>query len=256
MTKEDFLAAYNIGHRDGKVDAYCPNDYDDIFDIKQQPSEEEKVIRIKKGTLKVRTGRYVIYDVEWLKTHFSTTEAKIYGQPNEDCISRKAAIDALWKALHEYEDKTENQFLKSKELDVADWFQHRIFVQNMSDIDRQTILNLPSVAPQSEERTEERTETHECDCISRQAAIDALHRYFAKGFNEDRWWNSTHVLDAINKVPSVTPQSETGQQKTGYWIKHKHNGKPYFKCSECLYFAPIGYSYCPGCGAKMQEAEK
>jgi hypothetical protein len=68
--------------------------------------------------------------------------------PSEDCISRKAAIDALWKALHEYEDKTENQFSESKELDVADWFQHRIFVQNMSDIDRQTILNLPSATPQ------------------------------------------------------------------------------------------------------------
>ena len=127
-------------------------------------------------------------------------------QPSEDCISRKAAIDALWKALHEYEDKTENQFLESKELDVADWFQHRIFVQNMSDIDRQTILNLPSVNP----HLEERTETHECDCISRK----------------------------------------------GHWIKHKHNGKPYFKCSECLYFAPIGYSYCPSCGAKMQEEEQ
>jgi rubrerythrin len=69
-------------------------------------------------------------------------------QPSEDCISRQAAIDALWKALHEYEDKTENQFSESKELDVADWFQHRIFVQNMSDIDRQTILNLPSVSSQ------------------------------------------------------------------------------------------------------------
>jgi len=66
-----------------------------------QPSEDEKVIRIKKGTLKVRTGKYVVYDVEWLKKHFDTTEAKIYGQP------------------------------------------------------------------QSEKRTEERTETHECDCISR-----------------------------------------------------------------------------------------
>ncbi len=82
--------------------------------------------------------------VECFKLAIKALEA----QPNEDCISRKAAIDALWKALYEYEDKTENQFLKSKELDVADWFQHRIFVQNMSDIDRQTILNLPSVAPQ------------------------------------------------------------------------------------------------------------
>ena len=80
MTKGDFLAAYNIGHRDGKEDVYCPNDYDEFFNIKQQPSENEQIIRISKGTLKARTGRYVIYDVEWLKAHFNTTEAKIYGK--------------------------------------------------------------------------------------------------------------------------------------------------------------------------------
>ena len=65
-----------------------------------------------------------------------------------DCISRQAAIDALWKALYEYEDKTEKQFQESEDLDVGDWILHRIFVQNMSDIDRQTILNLPSAQPE------------------------------------------------------------------------------------------------------------
>jgi len=44
------------------------------------------------------------------------------------------------------------------------------------------------------------------DCISRKAVLDGLHRYFAEGFNEDRWWNSTYVLDTISKAPSVTPQ--------------------------------------------------
>ena len=72
----------------------------------------------------------------------------------DDLISRQAAIDALWKALYEYEDKTEKQFRESEDLDVGDWILHRIFVQNMSDIDRQTILNLPSA--QAEQRyTEE-----------------------------------------------------------------------------------------------------
>ena len=65
-----------------------------------------------------------------------------------DLISRQAAIDALWKALYEYEDKTEKQFQESEDLDVGDWIGHRIFVQNMSDIDRQTILNLPSAQPE------------------------------------------------------------------------------------------------------------
>ena len=65
----------------------------------------------------------------------------------DDSISRQAAIDALLKALYEYEDKTEKQFQESKDLDVGDWIEHRIFIQNMNDIDRQTILNLPSVQP-------------------------------------------------------------------------------------------------------------
>ena len=65
--------------------------------------------------------------------------------PNSsDTIGRQAVIDALWKALYEYEDKTEKQFQESEDLDVGDWILHRIFVQNMSDIDRQAILNLPS----------------------------------------------------------------------------------------------------------------
>ena len=71
----------------------------------------------------------------------------------DDLISRKAAIEALWKALFEYEEKMEKQFLESDDLDVDDWIQHRIFVQNMNDIDRQTILNLPSA--QSEHTMEE-----------------------------------------------------------------------------------------------------
>lgn len=62
-----------------------------------------------------------------------------------DLISRQAAIDALWKALYAYENKTEKQFIESDELDINDWIQHRIFVQNMSDIDRQTIQNLPAI---------------------------------------------------------------------------------------------------------------
>ena len=62
----------------------------------------------------------------------------------DDLISRQDAIDALWRALFDYEDKAEKQFQESDELDISEWIKHRIFVQNMSDIDRQTILNLPS----------------------------------------------------------------------------------------------------------------
>ena len=73
----------------------------------------------------------------------SATDTNVGG----NLIDRQAAIDALWEALYEYEDKTEKQFQESEDLDVGDWIEHRIFVQNMNDIDRQTILNLPSAQP-------------------------------------------------------------------------------------------------------------
>ena len=69
-------------------------------------------------------------------------------EPVGDMISRQAAIDALWKALYEYEDKAEKQFQESDDLDVGEWLEHRVFVQNMNDIDRKTILELPSAQPE------------------------------------------------------------------------------------------------------------
>ena len=44
------------------------------------------------------------------------------------------------------------------------------------------------------------------DLIDRQAAIDALHTWFRDGFDEDKWWNSTHVLAAIEGLPSAQPE--------------------------------------------------
>lgn len=57
-------------------------------------------------------------------------------------ISKEKAINSLWKALYQYEDEMEQAFLESKDLDISEWFMHRLFIQNMNDIDRQTILNM------------------------------------------------------------------------------------------------------------------
>ena len=77
MTKEDAIKILNTVLCLGKCDCLK----DEIEECLKMAIEA--LIRIKKGTLKVRTGRYVIYDVEWLKEHFNTTEAKIYGQPSK-----------------------------------------------------------------------------------------------------------------------------------------------------------------------------
>ena len=100
------------------------------------------------------------------ETHDKRTETHA-----SDLISRRAAIDALWKALFEYEDDAEKQFQESDELDVSEWTVHRIFVQTMSDIDRQTIRNLPSAQPEQQwipcsERMPEDCEEVNVTCVN------------------------------------------------------------------------------------------
>lgn len=64
-------------------------------------------------------------------------------------IEREAAVDALNKALFFYEDETEARFKNDPDLDISEWFFHRIFVQHMNEKDRQTVLDIPAadVAP-------------------------------------------------------------------------------------------------------------
>ena len=109
----------------------------------------------------------------------------------DDVISRQAAIDALWKALYEYEDKTEKQFQESEDLDVGDWIEHRIFVQNMNDIDRQTILNLPSAQPEI---------IHCKDCIYYRWEIDMCEYPFSTPHNV------VHEYDYCSKAERRTDE--------------------------------------------------
>ena len=202
-----------------------------IKDIKTIPSEDEKVIRISKGTLKVRTGRYVIYDVEWLKTHFNTTEAKLYGQPNEDCISRKAVLDGLASIA---KARAKSDIQKSLMGRVMFFTEH-----------------LPSVTPQPSERTEERTEMHACDCISRQFMYDMGATCIAAR-NKD---GDLVALGALDILPSAN-----SQPKTGHWEWVQYESKPNFgnwHCSECHHILcgaikgnPVKLpKYCPDCGS-------
>jgi len=52
------------------------------------------------------------------------------------------------------------------------------------------------------------------ELISRDAVLDALRARFRVDFDYGKWWNSTHVLAAIESVPPVTTQ----EQKVGRWI--------------------------------------
>lgn len=92
------------------------------------------------------------------------------------------------------------------------------------------------------------------DLISRQAVIEELHQYFSVGFDFDRYWNSTHVLQAIANVPSVEPitghwkhiEIESNKSDTGYFML------PLCECSVCDIYVEQESNYCPHCGAKMK----
>ena len=68
-----------------------------------------------------------------------------------DLISRQDAIDAMWKALFAYEDLTEKQFMEHEELELKDWFLHRIFVQRMHEECMKAVEALPSAEPKTGE---------------------------------------------------------------------------------------------------------
>ena len=70
----------------------------------------------------------------------------------DDLISRQEALNALNK------------------LDVSDGVGISSIACGVQELAIISIQHLPSAQPK--ERTENRTETHACDCISRQAAID------------------------------------------------------------------------------------
>ena len=151
MTKEEainVLNDYDINFERNTAEEIAEAHEMAIKAIRTIPSEDEKVIRIKKGTLKVRTGRYVIYDVEWLKTHFNTTEAKIYGQPKVEGTRGDIPL-------------------------------------------QQSVPKMP--------QPNERTETHECDYISRKLMHDMGATCIAAR-NEN---GDLVALGALDMLPSV-----------------------------------------------------
>ena len=82
------------------------------------------------------------------------------------------------------------------------------------------IGNLPSVQP--EKRTEERTKTHACDCIERQAAIDAVKKNtFRLTFAEEQnceghvaWSAEAVYSDVMEGALLELPSAQLGQRYT------------------------------------------
>lgn len=96
------------------------------------------------------------------------------------------------------------------------------------------------------------------DAISRKAVLDTLEN-MDRALDEDRTVeNYKELLRECYKV--LPPVSSPEKPKTGYWIEHEHNGIVHIECSRCstwfLRAHLIRNSFCPNCGAKMQEVEE
>lgn len=150
----------------------------------------------------------------------------------DDLISREQAIDALDTLAESYADDTEDDY----------------FTGCYSGVNRSidAIKALPTAQPEPCE-----------DAVSRLEIVRNLHKYFKEGFEQDKWWNSGHVIHAIMDAPSATPK-----QRTGKWIFTKDY---YWICSECGKNPTRGVGYvqgsselfphCPYCGSRNEVTE-
>ena len=92
------------------------------------------------------------------------------------------------------------------------------------------------------------------DCISRQAAIDALGELptFTQDWSYNTWMYTDDVYNAIKELPPIQP-------KRGKWIKTARWGRVYY-CDQCRNYLDFdgvnagrgSTNYCPNCGADMR----
>ena len=100
---------------------------------------------------------------------------------SSDCISRRAVIDAL----------------DDIETEVADGFGFQY------EKWRKYFVDLSSA--QLEKRTDKRTETHACDCISRQAAIEAYGDWYVEEGSAEGFIGTVKQL--LEGLPSAQPDA-------------------------------------------------
>ena len=98
---------------------------------------------------------------------------------------------------------------------AIDLISQHTFYDDYDDTDKCSLLDglreLPSAQP--EKRTEERTETHACDCINRQAAIDEIDSYDVNAPDYMQGW-AVKLIEAIkgdirgliSELPSAQPE--------------------------------------------------
>ena len=138
-----------------------------------------------------------------------------------DLISRQAAIDALNVGAELLKRVLDDADIVGAEREKYEWGLGLIesYISDMKEI--------PSAQP--EKRTEERTETHTCDLISRQAAMEAIENtewyhlrnngVMMRGANSKEhqaWYKEQDIYKALEQLPSAQPEIVRCKECTFY----------------------------------------
>ena len=112
-------------------------------------------------------------------------------------------------------------------------------------------VEIEDIDPQGSEdkHTEERTETHACDCIRRHAALEVLDEY-AEDIESGKFGAYTKARIRMRKLPSVDPE-----RMKGMWLKRKGETLilyGWYQCSQCGAIIGEPTNYCSECGARME----
>ena len=142
-----------------------------------------------------------------------------------------------------------------------DWIDKRGDIHTPDEMaEYRAIEALPSVQP--EKRTNERTETHARDCISRQEAIEVIDAVFPVDPMKSEYaqWIACGAALAktyVEQLPSAQPE-----RKRGKWLRYGEDGNPnevdtvFWQCDQCLerYTGRTTRipHFCPNCGADMR----
>lgn len=158
------------------------------------------------------------------------TEESAQNVPNDDLISRKAAIDAA---------------VKESQIDGA-----------YGLLDTKSIADLLSGLPSAQPATKD-TNVLNNDCISRQAALDALRMDISIiPFAKAREYVREAIETIYNRLEKLPPAQL--ERKKGKWIVIIKFEDCYFaKCNECkvtqvFYYNKPLTNFCPNCGAEMR----
>ena len=152
---------------------------------------------------------------------------------------------------------------------MRDLIDRRVTIEKRSPQERLIIAktliesvldDLPSAQPT---QTNTPNALESLDCISRQAAIDAIQNADTQIYEGEaavgrrNYMTKDECCEIIDSLPSAQPTIE--ERKTGKWIDitNYESLDEEYKCSVCGYELYYSYptKFCPNCGADMRGEE-